>query len=329
MWIVFGATLAAAAFLVRSQRLAHQIKLVPQPTATPGITVHLPLGWRVQHRAAASGEILVADEPGRTGRSLSIYRQTLMRPLSPIEFLASAFGIDLRADQDPSLDDLDAAIEPTSFGKYAGIIMSTEVSIPGHGDQDSRKEVYAAAVLPSGHALAIRLQGVGGLTGGDLGVVDQVARSMTIGGEPSIAPAGQPIALANGMTLKAPPGFQLIENRDPNLTRRRLWYTPVSGATHPHVRWASIELIPCMLPDPDTARVRPQTEVLTMLISRDSGWRGAEVKPQGPHAFSADMPIEQAAIIFPTLRVPDGKSLRHSFAGHHPGFRHGPGELLE
>jgi hypothetical protein len=313
MWTVFAATIVMAGLIVHTQKRSRNIDLAKQPIISPGLSLSLPNKWR--RRPNASPNIIVeAAETARTPRILTVYRDALDLPLSPEEYLGKKFAVDLRDDEQSGTDEL-YTTQQTRFGVYPGIIKGGMRIIAAHMDEAFEKVVYAAAVLPSGDAIAIKLEGPGELTHNDLAIVDQVARSIQLTDQPTIALESQPVTFENGTRFTAPSVFRLIENRDPNITHRRFWYAATTDASRDGLQWASIEAIPCALAIPSDSKKQPKVEsqLLTMLLARDTSWRGAAIQRRDPNEFFADLPHPAAGIIFPTRACFRTDNAGHAF----------------
>jgi hypothetical protein len=327
MWGVFALTIAMALLIVQAQKRLRTVALAKQSTVAGDFAIHLPEKWRPRPSGNKGGQILEAAEPGRDKRTLRIFRQALVRPESPVEFLSERFGIDLELREDESaLEDLDRSVKSTRFGDYPGVIMSVSVSVPGHRQEGGRKEVYAAAVLPSNQAVAIELTGIGEAGESDFAVVDQVARAIKVQNQPALQDQGSSVALINGAGFTAPSSFRAVEARDPNVTSRRLWYAPAGDESHLDVQWASVELIPCFFaPSKSNGNYTPQSELLTMLLARDHNWRGSAIQQRPQNEWVADMPVNQSGSIFSTRAFvhadPSGNAVL--------AILRGPGEDLE
>lgn len=300
MWTVFAATIVLAGLIVHTQKRSRNIDLARQPIITPGLSLSLPNKWR--RRPSPSPNVIAeVAEFARNPRTLTVYRDALDLPLSPEEYLSEKFGIDLREDQQSAPDELDA-IQQTRFGIYRGIIKGGMRVVPAHTDEALEKVVYAAAVLPSGNAISIKLEGSGELNHTDLALIDQVARSIQLTDQPTIAAESQPVTFDNGTRFTVPPSFRLIENRDPNITHRRFWYAPAGNTASADTQWASIEAIPCALSIASDPKKPPKVEaqLLTMLLARNTSWRGATIQRRDPNEFVADLPHPTSGIMFPT-----------------------------
>jgi len=223
-------------------------------------------------------------------------------------------------EEDPSLGTV-SFTQPTRFGTHAGVIGFKFAPVPGNAGEAAYRETCAAAVLPSGRVVAIKLQSRGDRDRKDTALVDQIARAITIGNEPELAPADKSITLAGGIEVKAPSAMRLVEKRDPHRTSRTLWYVAPESESESaaEARWASVELVPCLFASAEML-AKEQTdaasELRTMLVLREPHWREAKVKVKGESAggqLQADMAGAPAGEMFLTRAYlqtsPSGQAL--------------------
>jgi hypothetical protein len=142
----------------------------------------------------------------------------------------------------------------------------------------------------------VHLQGIGEADANDHAVVKQVAAALTLANEPELGKGGDVVTLLDGIRFTAPPRFAPVPETDPNRTDRRLWPAARPGRkpTDFEEDWQSIETVGCLCPDFDPADAkqaeRAKATLATLLLVRDSQWRGATVTSLGNRIWRADPP---------------------------------------
>jgi len=248
MWGVFAATMAMAGLVVHSQRRSREADLSKQPTVVRGVSVKLPNKWKIKQPTGEGRDARILAEAtesvaGRASRAITVYQDTLLSPISPGEYLLQMFDVQVGGEGDES-DEPPPASGAVHFGPYPGILAAVEVPIPGHAETTAWKKLYAAAMLPSGKSLAIRLEGTGQIEPADVELIEQVAASMSVSDEPAIGAARESVRLGDGIEIGAPEPFRFLEQPDPLRKWRRLWYAPRERDLHLDERWASIDCVP-------------------------------------------------------------------------------------
>src|SRR5688572_3510330 len=156
MWLVLGATVGLAAFVNHERRRSMRVEL-GSPTSHGWLVVRLPKTWQQSVLPEREDRVIaVAVEPDeqRLGRTVTITRDRVTRPISPLEFLltsnAQMLGLDLQLAQDPKGGkDL---VEPITVGGHPGVLVRGVRASGRHGGGSlPHKEIYAATIVPSGH----------------------------------------------------------------------------------------------------------------------------------------------------------------------------------
>jgi hypothetical protein len=291
LWLVLGATVGLAALVNHERRRSMRVELGP-PTAHGWLSVRMPRTWQPVPAAAPNGDrdgriIARAVEPDEQllGRTITITRDRVARPVSPLEFLLSSnnqiLGLDLLlANSGRGARQQQDLVEPITVGGWPGVLVRG-VRAAGRGANGApglpHKEIYAATVLPSGHAIVVKLEGDRPAELSDVEIVKQLAGSIEIAAQPSLGQAGEVVALDGGIRVAVPEGFRPVYDNDPNLLSRRLW--PDGDAT----RWSAAELVPCVLAP---AENNDETTAIKALAAvQDPALRDATVTPDGPRRW--------------------------------------------
>jgi hypothetical protein len=287
-----------ASLVTHQQAKSRRIELSEQPIEVSGLSVKLPSNFKPRQPQQPDASIIVEaaeSGSGRNRRILTVYRDRLDSPLSPFEFLRRRFDVNAAPEEDEQFAQV-TVTRATSFGAYPGIIAFEFSVIPGNAGEPPQRATYAAAVLPSGRAIAIKLQARGRPDTSDTILVDQVARNLTIADEPPLGTLGKRITLPGGIELTPPSPFRPVLGSDPNRISRRLWQESAATETdQPSMQWASIELIPFVVASGEQLAkddTDVQTELHTALLACDPHWRNAQLKRVADDEYHATDPDE-------------------------------------
>ncbi len=286
MWLILGGTVGLAALVNHERRRSMRVELGP-PTSHGWLVVRLPKTWQASPLPAAGdrddriiARAIEPDEQG-LGRTITITLDRVDEPISPLQFLLSSnnqiLGLDLlrAAPRGPDEKDL---VEPITVGGHPGVLMrGVRAALPGRGGAGAgglpHKEIYGATIVPSGHAIVVKLEGDRPAELSDIEIVKQLASALEINGQPSLGQSGETVALEGGIRVAAPEGFRPVYENDENLLRRRLW--PDGDAT----RWSAAELIPCVLAPTENNDEAMAIKALAAVY--DPALRDAVVVPDG------------------------------------------------
>lgn len=294
MWLLLGATVGLAALVNHERRRAMRVELGP-PESHGWLVVRLPKTWQQSVTPDLGDRVIaraVEPDPQGQGRTVTITRERVTKPISPLEYLLTSnsrfLGLDLlRAQHARGAEDL---VEPITVGGHPGVLMrGVRGGGTGGGEKDNlpHKEVYGATIVPSGHAIVVKLEGDRPAELSDVEIVKQLAGAIEVSAQPSIGQSGDTVALEGGIRFTAPEGFRPLYENDANLLRRRLW--PDGDAT----RWAAAELIPCVLAPTEN---HDETMAIRALATvHDPALRDAIVAPDGPRRWR----ITQAGVSGP------------------------------
>ena len=329
MALILAATIALAAAVGAHARRANRVELAPEGVTHEGVTVRFPASWKISPRSASEA-LLVArateSADGESGRTLSVRVQRLPSPLSPLQFAVTQLGRTRRPESEGVRMDEPPAMIPMTG--YAGMLMATEGGSRRRGTM--RKEVVAAVVLPSLRAIAVHLEGRGGLDAQDETVVREVAMALSVADEPALGTPGGAVRLDEAITFNAPAAFAPVAQTDPLRTDRRLWRVEQGDDEHENEghfegQWMTIETVGCLCPDLSAADPKQVEEMksrfATLLLVRDPGWRGATIAPAGARVWRADWPSgsDGAEHAFPDraylMTHPSGRALLALFHG--------------
>ena len=184
MWMVFLASLGAAAFLANRPMRLMQLEA---NESTPIKDYRLPRGWvPTDEPTEGSSAVVHAIEPtdDGTGRSISIHVVALDRAMTPAQFLVR--------NRLPT-----GLVGPTERGNQ--LTMAEEIEMVGQtglvtggpqrvrtGDERTpgwivnTQAYFATAVLPQRLAVMVSLQGTGTARHDDLDILRQVAQSIEL-----------------------------------------------------------------------------------------------------------------------------------------------------
>jgi hypothetical protein len=299
MWVVFAATLAAAALVSKQRRGGGHVPLGEERNG-----VRLPVGWQAQGRDPSDPSVIArVIEPGVDGygRSITVRVLQTRRPESALTFLHNrGLPIDLVP---PGADATDAHEPPrrihiagTQGYLTGGPVPDPELGLP-------RRMYYATAVLPQRVVVLVTLDGLGPVQPDDLDMLERIASSVAIrpGGptrqtdspatvQPPVATSGT-LALPGGIAVAVPVGFTAEVDSDPFRTGRML----VSPA-------ARVELVPCVLLPNDTDADRA-----TLAELHEPAFHGATVQevPTAPDE-NRNARVRQWVIRPPTIGGTEG-----------------------
>jgi hypothetical protein len=339
MWAVLGITVVLAAMVSRSARSAGNVDLSKQTVTSGDISVRLPTKWRGTLRGSEDPRVIAQAaerSPGEGGRTVRILRDHVQVPVSPLKYLIDAFGVSAPGEVSAA-DDEDgegggyALISTTRIGPATGVIVAVQRQIPRRGRPEFRKDVYAAAVLPTLDVVVIALTGDGPVDVTDHAVVRQIASGITLSGAAAEQPNESGATLPEGIQVSAPEGFGAVPQADPNRTDRLFLPTSAGkGASEFEKSWSAIEVVGCLFPaldekDPNREQ-RATSAMTTLLLARDPRWRDAKITFTDG-AWRAEPPDHKAgADAFPMraylLPDPSGRAL---LAVLHGGFGGGGG----
>jgi hypothetical protein len=312
MWVILAATVGLAALVNHERRRSMRVHL-GAPIVSGAMTVRLPKTWQ-QSRAAGDRDgrvVAQAVEPDdqNLGRTVTITRDRVAAPVSPLEFLLSSnnqiLSLELLTAQHARTSG-EQLVEPITVGGWPGVLVRG-VRAAGRGSNGANnlphKELYGATVLPSGHAIVVKLEGDRPAELSDVEIVKQLAGALEVGAQPTMGQAGEILSLEGNVRVAAPEGFRPVYESDPNLVRRRLW--PDGDAT----KWMAAELIPCLLA-PENGDEAMAIRALAAL--HDPSLRDAAVTPDGPRRWRISPPAGTAAVA--ATRSPRGYFLADDLA---------------
>src|SRR2546430_2496362 len=184
MWLILGVTVGLAGLVVHAQQRARRVDLASQAIVEQQISVRLPAKWKQRNSAHTDSRIIVeAVESAGHGRgdarTLRVYRERLYSPMSPLDYLADRFEVRFDVEGDVR-ESLLRQMRGVRIGTAPGVMVQSEYETPRQPEAPGHKEVIAATVLPSGIAIALKLEGTGALDASDAAIVQQVAAAMTV-----------------------------------------------------------------------------------------------------------------------------------------------------
>ncbi len=296
MWTILAATVALASVVARSVNKANRIELSLQPIIAGDVSIRLPLHWIAVPFAGNDPRLIAqAAEPatdhGR-GRTVQILFDRLDVPTSPLQYLREQLGVLAPGDDAAAGDDAaETAVVFTAIpvASTTGVLVGVQRVVPRRAPDGSiepglRKDLYAAAVLPSMQAIIVHLSGPGELDELDESAVTKIAAGITLANQARFEPAESIITLPIGIELQPPAGLGAIVQNDPNRTDRLFWSSPsvTNSGGEVEQKFAVIELVGCYFPtlsatDPKRA-ARATTALQTLLLVRDPRWRDAVVQ---------------------------------------------------
>ena len=297
IWVILLMTIGLAEVVALSAKRANRVELAPQTVTVDGVSVRLPAErWRARPSGDKPRMIVQAADgsPGEESRTISVLSERLDAPMSPLEYLATAFNVSPPGAIDP--DNEYSHVTSLKVAGQPGVLVTVQ------GASVRRREIirdlYACAVLPSLRAVVVHLRGIGEPTAADRAVVGSIAGSIGVASEPALAQAGEAVTLAESqIAFTTPKGFVAVQEADEWRTDRRLWPAPAARAKERADEferdWTTVELVGCLAPAGkgiDAKRREKMTAaMLTLLLARDANlWRGASVTPEGDTIWRAE-----------------------------------------
>jgi hypothetical protein len=278
MALVLAGTMGLAALVDRNRQAAYAVSL-STPVIDGDLSFQLPARWQVSHGRRIGLIVREASEPARgdgpAPRQLTIFRQRLDQPITPLEYLQSSrlFG----SIAAPNLDTGTRDSTPISFGGWPGIMLAGAWRIEQGDTESVQKTIVACAVLPNNQAVTIRLDGQGLIEQSDEDIVRQVAGSVHIAGA-APPPSGGSIELSNGARFRVPDNCLAVPESDPDRTSRQLVGAPGRESM-------LIELSPVETISADTAN-----QLRTALSTHDTIWLKADGKKIAPGQWKFMLP---------------------------------------
>ena len=304
MTAILGGTIVLAAVVGAQVRRTHRVDLSGDVFTAQDVSVRLPDKW--QHRKVSDDPTIVvrAVEPGVTrgdesgSRYVDVRVERLPAPRSPMQFLISQ--VDLSGVDPRDRVTSDDAFEAIDMAGRTGVMLSFERGTRRRRS-GMRKDVVAAVVLPSMRAVVVHLQGPGEADAYDLAVVREIAANLTVANEPEPGKPGESVTLVDGIKFAVPDGFTSAPQTDPNRTDRVLW-PAVDDSSDDAIAiehdWVTFETVGCLCPDFDAADPkqveRAKSTFATLLLVRDSRWRGATIARSGKKTWRADISGENS-----------------------------------
>jgi len=231
----------------------------------PGNAVKTAPGARGTARGAAAGP----------GRRLRVSRQRSEGLVSPLEHLYRSGRIKAEVLRALAEGREGYARENVAVSGWPGQMVSYTTSArPGV----MHKDIVACAVLRSGQALVVQLQGVGPVDASDKAVVRQICENVSVSMIGAPPEAGGAVNLPDGIRAESPAGYILVPTDDPNQLQRQLLFDGQAGAG-----WATIDLAACVYFPDDS-----EETLLAMLHARDPDWRSGPVKRLGARTLMVE-----------------------------------------
>ena len=303
MTLILVATVALAAAVGAAVRRAARVELSGESVTANDVTVRLPAGWRTRRVPNHPGVVVQAIEDGGDGnarggdrddarRTVTVRVERLQAPVSPLQYLFAQF--DFATDAARHNRDVDDPLATLPMAGQTGVTMTMLQGTGRRGGAIARKDIVAAVVLPSQRGVAVHLEGPGDATANDRAVVREIAAAIRVANEPQLGAAGDVVTLVDGIRFTAPPGLAPVPQTDANRTDRRLWPTAPTPAkvADGERHWLAVETVGCLCPDFDPADPiqleRAKQTLATLLIARDTAWRGATVTSIGNKVWRAE-----------------------------------------
>jgi hypothetical protein len=179
LWVVFGGTLALAAFVSRKRTTSLETPLA-EPVTFGALSLRLPEGWEREEKATVHVKGLIAqeyDEERRPLRQLWVTQETqAVVKRGPSFYLENVLN----------LPDSDAKPEPFSFlGSRGVLIVWRGVPRDPSVDPDMVERrpplgLYACSVLPDGLTVTLQVRGEGAFGPSSRQLIRRVADSMKV-----------------------------------------------------------------------------------------------------------------------------------------------------
>ncbi len=266
MWLVLAGTLGLAGWFTHYRTSAGRPTLAEARQAGT-LSVRLPAKWQISTGTAPvvlQATEQLADEPGRT---ITVVRERTSALMSAREYLDRT-NIQY-VPIDPRRLSLPVTVGPIDFAGWPGFFFVGARDLrntASESDEPASPQIglFACAVLPSQQAITVSLESRGRLDEADKDLLMQVIDSIKLTEEHSATMTG-PVALPDGGSFALPNGFDVLPNKDAHRRSVRLLARDAR-------QWATMEIIPCLLPTIDSG------SVLAMLSLHDINWLSARVQ---------------------------------------------------
>jgi len=258
MWLIFGATVGAAALVSHHKQQALHVDLGP-PVKLGDASIRLPATWIGTRSTPRGGtEILHAVEKpsDESARQLYVFSEQLSAPVSIVEYLQHR-GILPSADSPPARG-APRIIGRIDFGPTEGLLLDASLLILRPNSQSIEKDIVACTILPWRQAITVRLKGSSPFDPQDEQIVRQVAASLTT---ERVQSSASQLTLSGGIRIGLPDGYKPLNESDPLVTERQALLETPDG------HWASLTLVPCILFPNDQ-----QQAIGTLLSTRGLQW---------------------------------------------------------
>ncbi|MCY2952332.1 MAG: hypothetical protein NTU53_10185 [Planctomycetota bacterium] len=293
--------------------LQHQQQVQLSPPQNLGLFIlRPPRSWL----ARSSPDALILEEPPSRSRLRRRIEISLARSpafLSPLEYLARTGDLPLKdasalLSTQPSSTPLPSIQRITIANSPAILISQTRLfRSPNHQTPYQSRQILAATLLPSNHAILLRLEGPGPATTADESLLKRVAESLALPDQPPIASAPQ-LELATDIRLTLPTNLQSFPTNDRFHASRTFIAADSPG-------YLAVNLTPVL-----SLSKEPAADLLSMLMVRDPAFHPTPVRQLDSNTFCC---LRRPEDIFPAiayLRVnPDGRALLAEFRWNTPG----------
>jgi len=294
--LVFAGAVGLAMVVTRHVTMRMRVDLA-EAQSVGRLMVRLPAKWvEAEKGSIEKGDSIEVEEViegppgegkppavarGSTGgangaaRRLRVARQRSEGLVSPLEHLYRSGRI--KADVLRALAEgrEGYARQNVMIAGWPGQMVSYAVSIrPGV----MHKDIIACAVLRSGQALVIQLQGVGPVDASDQAVVKQICENVSVSMISAPPDSGGAVNLPDGIRVDSPAGYIVVPADDPNQFQRQLLFDGQAGAG-----WAAVDLAACVYFPDDS-----EETLLAMLHARDPDWRSGPVKRLGARTLMVE-----------------------------------------
>lgn len=312
MWVILGVTVGMAALVNHSRRQALRVELSP-PMESGNIVFQVPATWKLlqpsadqdhsTRRLVARAVEPMAEGESTPGRSITIYRDVVDVPFSPIHYLFERENL-AEALRDPSESSGRSSVEmlpftPIEIAGSPGVMIELLTHSPDlrdgrqvRGGTSIGTELVACTILPSRQALIVKLQAAGESVASDSQILKQVASAIEMRAEPRRGSAGESVSLARDTRVRVPRGLVPIYEEDPNRTSQVLWFEGEAS------EWMTVELVPCVLLLNGTGDDERRA-VANIASVRDRELRRATVSNDGPRRWRIDPPAAPSSAFAP------------------------------